>query len=40
MDDEVCYELLRPAQAMARRKGYPLSDVPVGSSELHDLHNP
>ena len=40
MDDEVCYELLRPAQAIARRKAYPLAYMPVGIIEFHGLHNP
>jgi len=40
MNDEVCYELLRPEQAIARRKAYPLAYLPVGIIEFHGFHNP
>ena len=40
MDNEVCYELLRPAQAVARRKARPLAYLPVGIIEYHGPQNP
>ena len=38
--DEVQYELLRPAQAVARRKACPLAYLPVGIIEYHGQQNP
>ena len=40
VDDQVRYELLRPAQAVARRKACPLAYLPVGTIEFHGVHNP
>jgi len=36
----VCYERLRPAQAVARRKRCPLAYLPLGIIEWHGPHNP
>lgn len=40
MTDQVCYEMLRPAQAVARRRACPLAYLPVGTIEFHGRHNP
>ena len=39
-DELVCYERLRPAQIIARRKACPLAYLPIGPIEWHGLHNP
>ncbi len=38
--ESVCYERLRPAQIIARRKACPLAYLPIGPIEWHGLHNP
>ena len=40
MTNEVCYERLRPAQAVARRKACSLAYLPVGVIEWHGPQNP
>jgi len=40
MEDEVRYHMLRPAQAVARRKACPVVYVPIGTIEWHGEHNP
>lgn len=40
LEDVVCYELLRPAQAVARRCAFPLAYLPVGPIEFHGTQNP
>jgi len=40
MPNEVRYEMLRPAQAVARRKACPLAYLPVGIIEWHGPQNP
>ena len=40
MPDEVRYQLLRPAQVIARRKACPVAYVPLGNVEWHGPHNP
>jgi creatinine amidohydrolase len=38
--NNVCYELMRPAQVVARRKACPLAYLPVGGIEWHGPQNP
>ncbi len=40
MPDQVCYELLRPAQVVSRRTACPLAYLPVGTIEWHGPQNP
>ncbi|MFB3891371.1 MAG: creatininase family protein [Phycisphaerae bacterium] len=40
MDQEVRYHMLRPAQAVERRKAFPVAYVPIGTIEWHGVHNP
>lgn len=40
MDPEVRYELLRPAQVVARRTACPLAYLPIGGIEWHGPQNP
>jgi len=40
MDPEVRYQMLRPAQVVARRKACPVVYIPVGTLEWHGEHNP
>ncbi|MDO8586885.1 MAG: creatininase family protein [Armatimonadota bacterium] len=37
---EVRYEMLKPAQMVARRKAFPVAYLPIGTLEWHDEHNP
>lgn len=39
-DEEVRYQMLRPAQAIARRKACPVAYVPLGNLEWHGPQNP
>ncbi len=39
-DEEVRYQMLRPAQAVLRRKACPVAYVPLGNLEWHGPHNP
>jgi len=38
--EEVRYQMLRPAQAIARRKACPVVYIPLGTLEWHGPHNP
>ena len=40
MDPEVRYNMLRPAQIVARRKACPVVYIPIGTLEWHGVHNP
>ncbi len=40
MAEEVRYQMLRPAQVVARRKACPVAYVPIGTLEWHGVHNP
>ncbi len=40
MQPEVRYQLLRPAQIVARRKECPVAYIPIGTLEWHGVHNP
>ena len=40
MDQEVCYERLRPAQIRAAREACPVAYIPIGTIEWHGVHNP
>jgi len=40
MKPEVRYQMLRPAQIVARRKECPVAYVPLGTLEWHGVHNP
>jgi creatinine amidohydrolase len=40
MQPEVRYQLLRPEQAVARRKECPAVYIPIGTLEWHGVHNP
>jgi creatinine amidohydrolase len=40
MDPEVRYQMLRPAQVVARRKVCPVVYIPIGTIEWHGEHNP
>ena len=40
MEEEVRYHMLRPAQAVARRKACPVAYIPLGNLEWHGVHNP
>jgi creatinine amidohydrolase len=40
MTDEVRYQMLRPAQVVARRKACPVVYIPTGTLEWHGVHNP
>jgi len=37
---EVRYNMLRPAQIVARRKECPVAYIPIGTLEWHGVHNP
>lgn len=39
-ETEVRYEMLKPAQMVARRKAFPVAYLPIGTLEWHDEHNP
>ena len=38
--EEVRYQMLRPAQIIARRQNCPVAYVPLGNVEWHGIHNP
>jgi creatinine amidohydrolase len=40
MEQEVRYQMLRPAQAVERRKAFSVAYVPIGTIEWHGVHNP
>jgi len=40
MADEVRYQMLRPAQIVARREACSVAYVPLGNLEWHGVHNP
>jgi len=40
MTDQLRYELLRPAEMVARRKARPVAYLPIGTLEWHGEHNP
>jgi creatinine amidohydrolase len=40
MPDEVRYQMLRPAQVVARRKACPVVYIPIGTLEWHGVQNP
>jgi creatinine amidohydrolase len=40
MEPEVRYNMLRPAQIVARRKACPVVYIPIGTLEWHGVHNP
>ena len=40
MPNEVRYQLLRPAEAVARRTACPAVYIPIGTLEWHGVHNP
>ena len=40
MDEEVRYQMCRPAQARARREKCPVAWIPIGTIEWHGPHNP
>ena len=40
VDPEVRYQMLRPAEVVARREETPVAYIPVGTLEWHGLHNP
>ncbi|MCY3023021.1 MAG: creatininase family protein [Planctomycetota bacterium] len=40
MPEEVRYQMLRPAQIVARRKACPVVYIPLGTLEWHGVHNP
>lgn len=40
MDQEVRYQMLRPAQVVARRRECPVVYIPLGNLEWHGPHNP
>jgi creatinine amidohydrolase len=40
MEPEVRYHMLRPAQAVARRRECPVVYIPIGTLEWHGAHNP
>jgi creatinine amidohydrolase len=40
MSDEVCYQMLRPAEIVARRQACPVVYIPIGTLEWHGVHNP
>ena len=40
MDPEVRYNMLRPAQIVARRNASPVVYIPIGTLEWHGVHNP
>ena len=40
MADEVRYQMLRPAEVVARRKACPVVYIPIGTLEWHGVHNP
>ena len=40
MDPEVRYNMLRPAQIVARRNACPVVYIPIGTLEWHGVHNP
>ena len=40
MTEEVRYNMLRPAQIVARRKACPAVYIPIGTLEWHGVHNP
>jgi len=39
-ETEVGYHMLRPAEALERRRECPIAYVPIGTIEWHGLHNP
>lgn len=40
MTEEVRYQMLRPAQIVARRRECPVVYIPIGTLEWHGVHNP
>ncbi len=40
MEPEVRYQMLRPAQVVARRQEFPVVYIPIGTLEWHGPHNP
>jgi creatinine amidohydrolase len=40
MSDEVRYQMLRPAEIVARRQACPVVYIPIGTLEWHGVHNP
>ena len=40
METEVRYQMLRPAQVVARRRECPVAYIPIGNLEWHGVHNP
>ncbi len=40
MPEEVRYQMLRPAEAVARRKACSVAYIPIGTLEWHGVHNP
>ena len=40
MTEDVRYQMLRPAQIVARRKACPVAYIPIGTLEWHGVHNP
>ena len=40
MAEEVRYHMLRPAQAVKRRRECPIAWLPIGNLEWHGVHNP
>jgi len=40
VDQEVCYERLRPRQIVAARSACPIAYLPIGTIEWHGPHNP
>ena len=40
MPDEVRFQMMRPAQIVARRVACPVAYLPIGTLEWHGLHNP
>lgn len=40
MEPEVRYQMLRPAEVVARRTAKPIAYVPLGNLEWHGVHNP
>jgi creatinine amidohydrolase len=40
MEEEVRYQMLRPAQIVERRRESPIAYVPLGNLEWHGVHNP
>jgi len=40
MKNNVCYQFLRPAEIVRRRKECPVVYIPIGTLEWHGVHNP